>query len=222
MKLRFRLLGAVAGAALSMPALATTTYYSNNFESNANGISGAGSLQNSQGYSAYGFGSQYFRNDSVGGASQLAFNLSGAATNVMLNFDLALIDSWDGANGWGPDYFNVALNGPTLYTKNFNRFSSAATGSELTTLYYGPNVAVSSWGDQGYHVALSLGNLGAGAHTLAFFANGPVWQGGWDESFALDNLNVSGTSAVPLPGAIWLFGSALGLFGFKLRRSAEA
>src|SRR5690606_7225886 len=35
------------------------------------------------------------------------------------------------------------------------------------------------------------------------------------------SLTVTATSTVPVPGAVWLFGSALGVFGFMRRRKAD-
>ncbi|TLD47206.1 MAG: hypothetical protein FAZ92_00510 [Accumulibacter sp.] len=211
-------------AALAVPAQAAV-FYSNDFEASAAGMSGAGFLAGSQGFSAYGFGSQYFRNSSLGNpaaSSVLGLSLGSAATAVTLNFDLAAIDSWDGFNCCGPDFFNVKLDGTTIYSKNFDIFGSPSTGPELSNLVYGSNVAVAGWGDQGYKVALSLGNLSAGAHTIEFFASGAGWQGGDDESFAIDNVVVEGDSAgggqLPEPASLALFSLAL-LGAGAVRRS---
>ncbi|HNC53180.1 MAG TPA: PEP-CTERM sorting domain-containing protein [Accumulibacter sp.] len=211
-------------SALAVPSQAAV-FYSNDFEVSAAGMSGAGFLAPTQGYSAYGFGSQYFRNSSFGNpaaSSVLGFSLGSAATSVALNFYFAAIDSWDGANCCGPDFFNVKVDGTTIYTKNFDIFGSPSIGPELTTLVYGPNLAVSGWGDQGYKVALSIGNLSAGAHTIEFFASGSGWQGGDDESFAIDNVIVSGDDGgqLPEPASLALCGLALLGAGAARRRRA--
>lgn len=212
------------GALLLASLAATTqaaTVYSNDFEVNSTGMSGAGFLAGSQGYSAFGFGNQYFRNSSFGNpaaASVLSFNLGAAASATTLSFDLAVIDSWDGANCCGPDFFNLRLDGSPVYSKNFDIFGAPATGPELTLLVFGPNLAVAGWGDQGYRVSLSLGALAAGAHTIDFFASGAGWQGGDDESFAIDNvaLDVNIVADVAEPLSSLLLG--LGLVGLGVAR----
>lgn len=219
-------------AALSLTGVATqaSTLYSNNFETNTNGFSGAGATVSSEGLSAYGFGTTYLRNDAGGNpapASRLTLNTA-AAAGATLNFDLAVLDSWDGPAGYnccGPDVFNVQVDGTTVFSYAFNIFNgSAATDPALTTLYYGPSIAYNpGWGDQGYSVSLSLGNLAAGTHFIDFFASGSGWQAGADESWGIDNVTVSGqlasTGNVPEPGSLALVALAVaGLAATRRRR----
>ncbi|OYU76936.1 MAG: hypothetical protein CFE45_31210 [Burkholderiales bacterium PBB5] len=224
-----QLLAASLLAAVSLSAQAAFVYQ-NDFEANANGVSGAGGRASSEGFSAFGFGQQYFRNAAGGNpatSSVLTFNLAGAATGVTLGFDLAVLDSWDGANCCGPDFFNVKVDGTSIYSKNFSIFDGVATGSELLALVYGQGLAASgSWADAGYSLSFSLGNLAAGAHTIEFFASGNVWQAGDDESFAIDNLKVQARSIdqgnnVPEPESYGLVALALAGLALTTRRRAR-
>ncbi len=223
MKKTTQLLAALLATAASLSVQAAFVYQ-NDFEVNAAGMSGAGAQVSSEGFNAYGFGKQYFRNSAAGNpatSSVLGFNLSGAATGVTLSFDLAVLDSWDGFNCCGPDMFNVKVDGVSIYSKNFSIFDGPSSGSELVALVYGPNLAVAGWGDAGYSLNFSLGNLAVGAHTIEFFASGAVWQAGDDESFAIDNLTVQARSIdqgnqVPEPESFGLV--ALALAGLALTR----
>ncbi len=222
-----QLLAALLATAASLSAQAAFVYQ-NDFETNANGVVGAGALASSEGFSAFGFGTQYFRNAASGDPATptaLGFVLAGAATGVTLDFDLAVLDSWDGANCCGPDMFNVKVDGVSIYSKNFSIFDGVASGSELLALVYGLNLAVNgAWGDAGYRLSFSLGNLVAGVHIIEFFASGAGWQAGDDESFAIDNLNVQARSIdtgnqVPEPASYGLVGLALAGLALSRRRA---
>lgn len=195
---------AALAIAAAIPASADVLY-ANNFESNANGFTGAGFLTGTQGYGALGFGQQMLRNTAGGNpatASVLNLNLATGVTGANLSLSFGAIDSWDGANCCGPDYFNIRVDGNLLFTKNFDTFAPApASDPHLTTLSYGNQLGFSSWADQAYTMNFSLNNLSAGAHTIEFFASGNVWQAGDDESWAIDNVSVTGDRALP-PAAV--------------------
>ena len=189
-------------AAVCLPAISATVY-SNDFEANAAGISGAGSLQGTQGYSGLGYGMRFLRNDALGNpqpASVLSFNLAGAATGAMLSLDLGIIDSWDGAGAFGPDFFNVKVDGVTVFSQIFSNFAAATVHPALATKAYGAVLGFNStFPDSAYLLTLALGNLSAGAHSIEFFASGANWQGGSDESWGIDNVLVTANFANPIP-----------------------
>jgi hypothetical protein len=199
--MKLKSLVAALAAAACLPAM-SATIYSNDFEANAAGFTGAGSLQGTQGYAGLGYGQQFLRNDTGGNpqtASVLNLNLAGAATGASLSLDLGIIDSWDGFNCCGPDFFNVKVDGVLVFSKNFSIFDGPAADPALVLKHYGPNLGFNGgWGDQAYGLTLALGNLAAGAHTVEFYASGG-WQAGLDESWGVDNVLVSGDLANPIP-----------------------
>jgi len=238
--MRLQLVSAVLAALLAAP-VAAATLYSNNFEGQPKALQGAGARTDTLGYKDLGFQNYLWRNDVAGGgaanASWLAFTLD-AARVVHLSFDLAIIDSWDETDNFGTDTFNVAVDGQTvfsrIFTGNFDAFTEPTVDPALTTLSYGSKLAKygdwnDDWDDAAYAVSLSLGQLEAGDHTVSFYAAGPVWQGGYDESFGLDNiritsLNGTGPGArdraadVPEPHTVGLVAIALLCLGRARRR----
>ena len=196
--MKFKAILAALAAAATIPASASVLY-SNNFEANANGFTGAGFLTGTQGYGQVGFGNQMLRNSAAGNpaaASVLNLNLEGAVSDATLKLSFGAIDSWDGSNCCGPDYFNIRVDGTLLYKQNFDTFGASASDSHLTLLSH-THLGFSGWEDQAYNMTFNLGNLAAGVHTIEFFASGNVWQAGDDESWAIDNLSVDGERAAP-------------------------
>lgn len=209
--------------AIALPALAAPVY-TNDFESNAAGFSGAGFLDGTQGYAGLGYGNQFLHNDAWGNpapASTLTLNLANAVAGASLNLDLAVIDSWDGYNCCGPDYFNVRVDGNLLFSQYFDDFSSATVAPGLTNVVYGAGLGFSGWADAAYTLNVGLGTLSAGSHTIEFFASGNGWQAGADESWAIDNLRIDGReiNAVPEPMGPALMLAGLGaLVAIRRRR----
>jgi len=220
--MKIKSLVAAAAVAVCLPAM-SATLYSNDFEASAAGFSGAGSLQGTQGYAGLGYGQQFLRNE-TGGSPQapsvLGLNLAGAATGVMLSLDLGIIDSWDGPGCCGPDFFNVRVDGVTVFSEVFSLFTGPTVHPALALKSYGTQLGFSgSWGDAAYVLTLNLGNLGAGAHTIDFFASGG-WQAGLDESWGIDNVLVTGDVAqvIPEPETYALMLAGLGVVGAVARR----
>ncbi|MBM4301284.1 MAG: PEP-CTERM sorting domain-containing protein [Deltaproteobacteria bacterium] len=227
-------------------AMAGTQIYFNDFDAAptvAPGVSaalaGVTTTTGVQGYAGLGpsgnqFGGNFLRNTSTGNpASSTTLTLTGlpAHTSVNVNFLLGIIDSWDGyGSGFGPDAFNVTVDGVSVFSQVF-----ATAGGSMTYLPGSPVLLSSgthlgfngSWTDKAYNMYLepAFQNI---AHTgsslaISWFASGPVWQGGVDESWAMDNVQVvlNGVTAVPLPPSVMLLGSGLlGLLGagWRLRK----
>ncbi|MEI4485899.1 hypothetical protein V8J36_06820 [Frigidibacter sp. MR17.14] len=209
---------AVCAAALAVisaagAAGAATVLYTDDFSAGTP----VGGLAGSNGFA----GGMYY-NASTGGAPagyQLALGGLGAHSLVTVSFSLALIDSWDGTSPWGwpyGDYFNVTADGAEVFEISVDNFGSGSVEqvpATATGRASGQNLFGSGYGDSTFTVAFSFLHSGA-TLDLAMFADGIGWQGGTDESWAIDNLTVSADVApVPLPAALPLLAGALGGLG---------
>ena len=116
-----------------------------------------------------------------------------------------------------PDYFNIAVDGTTV----FQTTSNNATGSvvyEGDLLYSGHAGWGGSWIDKAFDMTGDPG-LTEIAHTadsvtIEFFASGGGWQGAGDESWAIDNLSLS----VRIPAPSVLACGVIGLTAARRRR----
>jgi len=195
--------------------------YSNDFETGS-----LGQIQNAQvigteGYRTYGFGNYYAWSDATkANAITLELNQLPEHSSLTIEFDLAAIDSWDGDSPWGPDYFNVKVDDSSVFKETFTNFTGRTQSYKGTSIVWRANLAKNhDWRDSAYHLSLTIFHTNEDT-TISWFASGNGWEGGLNESYAIDNVSVA-VNPVPIPAAIWLLGS--GLLGLvAIRRSDKA
>lgn len=191
-------------------------------------ISGAGGLDLVQGWAGLGTGSNTFAGGWLRNATGIAPVMATSLTLVDLpahdtldiDFLLGIIDSWDGIGGApGPDGFAVIVDGVTVFERIFavqsgsSNYTPPAGGLLSSGTQLGYN---GSYLDQAFDMSLESSLTvahSAPTAVIQFVATGPGWQGGLDESWAIDNLRVT---AIPAPGAIALLGLA-GVAGRRRR-----
>lgn len=217
---------AMGAALLASSAAGAGTIYSNDFES--------GSTANLTGFTAIETapnGQKYLGPLAAGANSTLTLNTAGY-NSITLAFDLYTLNSLDGQQAPGPDFFKLTANDATLFNQTFTNVvgwtqsyggnAPGGTGSDpaltgaLGYNFYGP--------DHTYHLSFTL--TGPAATTaFTFFGNSDqTWT---DEGFGIDNILVTGvTSAVPEPStwAMMLagFGGLALMARRRLRRQAAA
>jgi Ca2+-binding RTX toxin-like protein len=197
----------------------STVLFSSDFDSGIpSELSGAFSVESVQGYSGLGTGSNVFagnllRNDTGGSVAMpgstpqtptvLTFTNLPAHTSIDIDFLLAIINSW---NAFGPafggDFFNVAVDGNVVFSQNFDNFNLAnqlylpPAGVLLTPtpveLGFAPEP---NRNDTAYDLGLDSSLEGiphtASTLTVSFFADGLGFEGGDNESWGIDNLQIT-------------------------------
>jgi hypothetical protein len=206
-------------------AIPVEVYYTDFDSGLPSEFSGAGTITGVQGYDSFpgsNFSGYFLRNNSQGNpAASTILTLTGLPphTSVDISFLLAIIDSWDGSQPCcAPDYFNVEIDSLNIFSETFsNGKAQSYPGTPLTSgTHLGFN---SSYTDSAYEMFFT--NIPHTSSTLriSWYASGGGWQGGGDESWAIENLRVvvdTTTAPIPEPSTILLFSSGLvGLAGLK-------
>ncbi|MGB0903265.1 MAG: Ig-like domain-containing protein, partial [Mangrovicoccus sp.] len=165
-------------------------------------VSGLGTVESVQGYEGLGgFSGNFLRNTGTGNpAGSTLLSLAGLPEHdaLRISFDLAVIDSWDGSIGnSAPDYFNLEIDTVLAQFASFGFANKSPIippemNKTVPVGVYGFNATYPEHG--GYHVSFEIAHSAASA-VLDFFASGAGWQGGADESFAIDNLHVEALSS---------------------------
>ncbi len=205
--------GPGGGGGGGAPSAPTGSYFFTNFEDGLLGnFSGAGSVQDTQNFdnAVAAFGAKFLRNDAASASSATAaaasiLTLTGlpSHTSLTLNFLLAVIDSWDSGNGGffnGPDILNVTIDDISVFNTNFDNFGNDQAypvGARLFAL--SDRGFSTSYNDTAYNITVNPVTHSASTATIRFFTSGGTptqgFQGGLDESFAIDNVAVFLTAA---------------------------
>jgi hypothetical protein len=186
------------------------------------------------GHSGNQFSGNFLRNSTLGQPSRLTLTNLPAHTHVNIGFLLAVIDSWDGSDlNFSPDFLTITVDGQVAFSETFTNipnfaatYPNSAT-SPLTVLsrnqQRGFNTDPVFFLDSAYDMNFesSLQNIPHTSSSLVieWFAGGAGWEGGTNESWAIDNLKVT-VSAVPEPTSVVLFCCGTALFSIARKRRA--
>lgn len=227
------LVAAVGAAAMANTAQAApVTVFTTDFDGAALPAEispGSALLTGVQGFAGLGpVGNQFsgnFLRSATGNVVTLTLSNLPQHDTISLEFLFAAIDSLDGTGTFpSGDYFRIVFDGNVLFSESF----ANALQSQVQSYVAPPGVELARHVDLGFQgpgswFTDSAYDLGADprfmnfAHTgstaaIEFYIFGEGNQSLDDESWAMDNLRVSvTTSVVPLPGAVWLLATGIGL-----------
>ncbi len=219
LKLVFRFVFLVlASMAFQTAANAQLTIFTTDFDDGVvPEFSGPGFLDDIQGFAGTGpvgntFTGQFLRNTTVGPSVPSTLTLVDLPvhTHVDLSFLLAILESWDGGGnvpGAAPDLFGVRVDGVTVFQHSFDTtgVSPQSYNAPVDVVIF-ELINVGNFGHGFPESAYALGLESAFQsieHTsstlvVEWFAEGAGWQGGNDESWAIDNVAVTLTGTTIL------------------------
>jgi len=186
----------------SYAGVGSISVFSEDFESgfSPNEFSGAGTTDSPK-VMGFGLGDFVLRNLNTGNpADSSVLSLTGLQchTSIDLLFSFVAIDTWDGtATSIAPDFFNVLVDTDTIFSETFDAFDLTDQSAPTTNppqLAWNFDVLGVGTGDGVYDFSMESAFLGIvhteNTLTAEFFASGNGWQGGADESWAIDNVEV--------------------------------
>ena len=143
-------------------------------------------------------------------STQLTLTDLPAHDSVDIDFLLAIINSWNDASDssvWGPDHFVVTVDGVEIFNENFRNLDGSSQGYQapagvaltpapLSDLGFpGPSPGTLETNDAAYNMGLdpAFDAIPHTADTLTveWSAGGEGWEGGANESWGLDNVEVT-------------------------------
>jgi hypothetical protein len=154
-------------------------------------------------------------------------NLTGLGehTELSINFDLYIYDSWDGhTGGYSPDFFGLVVDGDVVDAWSFDNFGGPETNTAIAN-DTGDFNSINTWGaiDRkfiNYNGGFTVSHTGLDA-SIIFSGLGGL-QGVNDESWSVKNLVVSiNSESVPEPTIIGLLGTSLLLLAGISRRKTR-
>jgi hypothetical protein len=229
MKTSAALLVLVAAATLTGAASASTTFYSNDFETGPLGPEWSGNSLLTHADNFTRFNGRY-----SGGWTELTLgypNISQPGALVApgdtplrftVTFDFYAIDSWDGDASYttylgvpaGPDWLNVSVNQSTVFQETFNNRGYTQTHAEPLTPR--SNLGFLAFNDAIYRT-ISVDFDAVPGQPIVIRWQDSGLQGLADESWGIDNVGVSYT-AVPAPASLALGAGGLALASRRRRR----
>jgi hypothetical protein len=228
-------LPALAVCLLVSPVSAATIVFSTDFNSSTPAeFSSGASRESVQGYEGLGhagnqFSGSFLRNAGAFPDLTITLTLTGLPDHnrLSLGFLLAIIDTWDGSGGSGPDFFNVILDGTTIFSETFDTQEFGADQSYVPA----PNVLLTpridrgfnfvNNTDDGYDMSLeprfqNIPHTGSTA-VIQWNASGAGLESTLNESWAIDNVIVT-VSTVPEPATLTLLAVGAPLLTYVVRR----
>jgi hypothetical protein len=161
------------------------------------------------------------------GNGTVTLTLSGltVGSSATVDFDLYIIQSWDGNGYYGPDNWYMAVNGKNVVDTSFANYigygatqdypnidgtgasNPNRTGATATN-HLGYGGANENFGDTTYHLSIAVDKIASSTLTIDFTSGQNQAVG--DEGWGLDNVSVSATP-VPVPPSLFLL--VPGFFG---------